>query len=220
MKKLLIVDDEDAMRGLYRKRLSNTYEIFETGDAGQALALALEHKPDAILLDLKMPKYDGFELCKNFRSLSYTSSLPIFVLTGQAGDYKKECEAMGATGYFEKPIDFKTLKRELEMTFKATPEMRDEGSDLTLKVALKIKGRDADGEQFVDSTETESVSANGFLCVSPRKLEEGSALQVFLAGRNERYAGIATIVEREPAGLAEHRYRFKFDGETENWILQ
>ncbi|MGA6983886.1 MAG: response regulator [Candidatus Sulfotelmatobacter sp.] len=220
MKKLLIVDDEDAMRGLYRKRLSNTYEIFETGDAEQALAMALEHKPDGILLDLKMPKYDGFELCKNFRSLSYTSLLPIFVLTGQAGDYKKECEAMGATGYFEKPIDFKLLKRELEATFKASPEIRSEGTDLTLKVALKLKGRDAEGEQFADSAETESVSPNGFQCISFRRMEEGSLLEVFIAGRSEQYAGIATIVERAPAGLSEHRYRFRFDGEKENWILQ
>ena len=120
MKKLLIVDDDEALRGLICRRLSNTYAVFETGEPEQALALALEHKPDAILLDLRMPKFDGFELCRNFRSLSYTSNLPIFVITGESGGHKKECETIGATGYFEKPIDFAKLKQTLATTLDAT----------------------------------------------------------------------------------------------------
>jgi len=82
MRKLLIVDDDSAMRGLMRMRLSDSYEIFDTEDPEQALALALEHKPDAVLMDLMMPKFSGFELCQSFHSLSYTSYLPIFVITG------------------------------------------------------------------------------------------------------------------------------------------
>src|SRR3981189_3485162 len=111
MKKLLIVDDDEALRGLLRRRLSSTYTVFETGDPEQALALALEHKPDAILLDLRMPKFDGFALCRSFLSRSYTADLPIFVITGESGSHKKECEAIGANGYFEKPIDFVKLKQ-------------------------------------------------------------------------------------------------------------
>jgi DNA-binding response OmpR family regulator len=220
MKKLLIVDDEDAMRGLYRRRLSRSYEVFETGDPEQALALALEHKPDAILLDLKMPKYNGFELCRNFRSISHTSDLPIFVITGESGDHKKECEAMKATGYFEKPIDFDKLQHTLEATFKARPATRPDGMVLRLQVALKLRGTDAGGEVFAEQTVTESVSPNGFLCVSTRTLKEGSTLDVFLSGRTERHAGVARIMERVPAGLDLHRYRFKFDGEKKDWILQ
>jgi CheY-like chemotaxis protein len=220
MNKLLIVDDEETMRGLYRRRLSGVYEVFETGDSEQALALALEHKPDAILLDLKMPKYDGFELCQNFRSLSHTSKVPIFVITGESGNHQKECEAIGANGYFEKPLDFEKLKHTLETTLQAQPAVRSGDAELTMRVALSLKGRDAGGEPFVDRVETESVSASGFRCVSERMLEEGSLLQVFLAGRTELHAAAARVVERVPAGLARHRYRLKFDGEKENWILQ
>lgn len=220
MKKLLIVDDEDAMRGLYRKRLSGAYEVFDTGDSEQALALALEHKPDALLLDLKMPKYDGFELCQNFRSLSHTSNLPIFVITGESGDHKKQCEAMGATGYFQKPIDFKELNRTLESALKDSLAARSAETELPMRVALKLLGEDSGGEQFADRTETESVSVNGFLCESARMLEEGSSLQVFLSGRTEILAGVARIVERVPAGLSRHRYRFTFEGDKKHWILQ
>lgn len=220
MKKLLIVDDEDAMRGLYRRRLSDVYEVFETGEPEQALALALEHKPDAVLLDLKMPKYDGFDLCRNFRSLSHTSNLPIFVITGQSGNHKQECEAIGVTGYFEKPLDFAKLKRTLEISLQARPATRSEGGELSMRVALTLKGRDSAGEPFADPAETESVSTSGFLCVSARKLEKGSTLDVFLAGRTDVHLGVARIVERVSAGLERHRYRFTFDGEKKNWILR
>jgi CheY-like chemotaxis protein len=215
MKKLLIVDDEEAMRGLYRRRLSELYELFETGDPEQALALALRHKPDAILLDLRMPKYDGFELCRNFRALSHTSQVPLFVITGEAG-HRKECEAIGANGYIEKPVDFGKLKRMLEATLHVKP---GGGAELHMRVVLKLKGKDAAGEPFDDRVETESISANGFSCISLRNLG-GGALQVFLVGRNETLVGLARPVERVSAGLDRQRYRFLFEGEPKNWIVQ
>ena len=84
MKKILVVDDESAMRGLFRMRLADMYDVVDTGDPEQALAIALEQKPDAILLDLMMPKFSGFELCQSFHSLSYTSHVPIYVITGES----------------------------------------------------------------------------------------------------------------------------------------
>ncbi|HEV2398632.1 MAG TPA: response regulator [Candidatus Sulfotelmatobacter sp.] len=57
MHKILIVDDDKAMCDLLRACLSEGYEVIDTQDPEQALGLALEHKPDAILLDLMMPKF-------------------------------------------------------------------------------------------------------------------------------------------------------------------
>ena len=78
--KILIVDDDEATLELMRIRLSEAYEAICTRDPEQALGLALEHKPDAILLDLMMPKFSGFELCQSLRSLSYTSTIPIIAM--------------------------------------------------------------------------------------------------------------------------------------------
>ena len=128
MKKLLIVDDDSAMRGLMRARLSDTYEIFDTESPEQALALALEHRPDAVLLDLMMPKFSGFELCQSFHALSYTSYLPIFVISGAAGNkYKEQCDKLGVADYFDKPVDFKKLKERLAAELQTSrPERRAE----------------------------------------------------------------------------------------------
>ena len=219
MKKLLIVDDDEALRGLYRRRLSSAYELFETGEPEQAMALALENRPDAILLDLKMPKFNGFELCRNFRSLSYTSKVPIFVVTGQSGNYKKECETMGATGYFEKPIDFVKLKQTLAAALDATESKQREIQPLGIRVGLKLHGTDGRGEQFTELVATESASPEGFQFNSPRDFAEGSELDVFLTGNTERHVGHARVAERFSAGLQLQAYRAVFDGTTD-WILQ
>ena len=84
MPKILVVDDDPALRGMMRMRFSDSYQVSETGDPEQNLALALEQKPDAILLDLQMPGFSGFDLCQSLHSLSYTSRIPIFIGTGEA----------------------------------------------------------------------------------------------------------------------------------------
>ena len=60
MPRLLIVDDDDAVRKVLRFRLKDSYEIIDTKSPEEALALALQQKPDAILLDLMMPRCSGF----------------------------------------------------------------------------------------------------------------------------------------------------------------
>jgi CheY-like chemotaxis protein len=82
MARILIVDDDEAIRRLVRLNLTDLYEVFDTGQPEEALALALEHKPDAILLDLRMPGYSGFELCKTLTSFSATQLIPVFVISG------------------------------------------------------------------------------------------------------------------------------------------
>src|ERR1700686_2451991 len=114
MPKILVVDDDDAIRGLIKARLSGTSQVIYTRAPVQALGLALEHKPDAILLDLMMPDCSGFELCQSLHTLSYTARIPIFVLSGESSaKYRDYVRNLGACGYFEKPIDFAQLKSRL-----------------------------------------------------------------------------------------------------------
>src|SRR5260370_39214364 len=72
MNTLLVVDDDEAMRRLIRLSLAVSYKIVDTGEPEHALALALWHKPDAMLSDLRMPKSSGFELCQRFTACSST----------------------------------------------------------------------------------------------------------------------------------------------------
>src|SRR5260370_4761577 len=111
MGKLLVVDDDEALRRLMHLELGETYEVIDTGEPEHGLALALEHRPDAILLDLRMPKYSGYELCQTFTSFSRTQTIPGVIVSGEAVAHTKEhCKQLGAAGYFEKPLDFAALK--------------------------------------------------------------------------------------------------------------
>jgi len=112
MEKLLVVDDDEALRRLMRLELSDTYEVIDSGEPEQGLALALEHRPGAILLDLRMPKYSGYELLQTFTSFSRTQMIPVIIVSGEAGGQTKEhCKQLGAADYIEKPIDFSRIGR-------------------------------------------------------------------------------------------------------------
>ena len=96
------------------KELKIALDLQRAGKPEEALALALEHKPDAILLDLRMPGYSGFELCKTFTTFSATQLIPVFIISGEGGAKTKDfCRQLGASAYFEKPIDFEALRTRL-----------------------------------------------------------------------------------------------------------
>src|SRR5579864_1460816 len=153
MDKILLVDDDDALRGLLKMRLSDTYETIDTGNPVQALELALQHKPRAILLDLMMPDCSGFELCQSFHNLSYTSRIPIFVVTGEsAAKYRDYMSNLGAAGYFEKPIDFINLKARLAAELNNRPLERRAHVRVRMRLIVKLKGTDASQRSFEQLT--------------------------------------------------------------------
>jgi DNA-binding response OmpR family regulator len=220
MLKILIVDDDKVTLGLMRKRLSDAYEIIETEDPQQALALALNHKPDAILLDLMMPGFSGFELCQSFRALSYTSVIPIFVISGEAEPkYKDHCINLGATAYFEKPLNFDELKSRLAVELQNTKVEQRAQARVRMSLDIKLKGVEANGVEFEEKTKTENVSAEGFMCTSMSSLVKDALIEVFLLSGGEHYAGRARVVRKEASG-AWRRYGFRFEGKTAAWPLQ
>ncbi len=222
MEKILVIDDDDSMRGLIKMRLSDTYETIDTGDPIQALGLALEHKPRAILLDLMMPDCSGFELCQSFHNLSYTARIPIFVVTGEsAAKYREYMSNLGATGYFEKPIDFSKLKSRLAAELQTRQSERRAHVRVRMKLILKLKGVDESQRSFEQLTTTENVSAGGFLCTLSLTLSTASSYLVFLSGAgHERYVGCVRVVRKEAPGTPWQRYAFQFTERTPEWILQ
>lgn len=222
MQKILIVDDDDAMRGLVKLRLSDTYEVIDTGSPEQALGLALEHKPAAILLDLMMPDCSGFELCQSLHTLSYTARIPIFVVSGEsAAKYRDYVSNLGASGFFEKPLNFPELKSRLAQALQTGHPERRSHVRVRMKFVLKLKGTDERGRSFEQLTTTENVSAGGFLCGFPVALAADAVVEVFLSGAGQdRFVGRARAVRLEEADTPLQRCGFQFVERTSEWILQ
>jgi len=220
-RRILVIDDDEAMRGMIRHRLQREYQIVETGDPTEALALALEYKPDCILLDLSMPLFSGLELCQTFRSLSHTRMIPIFVITGQlASDHQDACLNLGATEFFQKPLDFRRLKDSLKAL--PTNERKDRRAEVRvqLKVVLKLVGRDANGKAFELLTYTDNVSVSGFSCRCPIALSEDTVVEVLQAGGGgERLVGEAQLIHTEWASLPWQTCGFLFTSKKGMWIL-
>jgi CheY-like chemotaxis protein len=221
MPKIMIVDDEESMRSLLRLRLSDMGEIVETGHPEQALGFALEHRPDVILMDLMMPKCSGFELCQSLHSLSYTSLIPVYVITGESGaKYREHCKSLGAKGYFEKPVDFAALRTTLQQELQSKQPERRAHVRVRMRLILKLKGKDGSGKDFEASGVTENASQGGFLCACTAVLTKGTVVEVFLSGERDQYAGRAVVVRRESPGAPWQRYGFQFQEITSDWVLQ
>ena len=219
MRRLLIVDDDEAIRRLFRLNLADDYEIIDTADPEQALGLAMEHKPDAILLDMQMPKFSGFDLCRTFNSFSQTHLVPIFVISGAMRDDEKEaCAALGASGFFGKPIDFDALRARLATVKRQTTVPRSEVR-VQIRVPVNVHGTDINGTAFRELTTTENVSLSGLLCTCKAVLKNESVVEVFLANMGQRFVGKARCVRKDTREGETPQYAFRFIGKPENWIL-
>ena len=116
MKKVLIADDLPKVVELVRVTLEDKdYKIIETSNGKETLRKAREEQPDAILLDIMMPKMDGFEVCRQLKKDPQTKEIPIIMLTakGQKVDKEKGREA-GANDYITKPFSPSVLLIKIE----------------------------------------------------------------------------------------------------------
>ena len=221
MEKVLIVDDDDALRRLMRLELSDKYEVFDSGDPEQGLALALEHRPDIILLDLRMPKYSGYELLQTFTSFSRTLMIPVIVVSGEAGGQTKEhCKQLGAAGYFEKPIDFDALRAYIHQLAKTRQYIPRSEVRVRLRVRLMLRGTDSQGRKLEEVATTENVSLNGFLCTCAAEFTTGSILDVYMTSYGEDYVGKVKIVHSDYKAAPLRHYGCRFLQKTGPWVLQ
>jgi two-component system, cell cycle response regulator DivK len=110
-KKILIVEDNEDSRELVVKVLRNKgYEMVEAADGEEALEKAVSEMPDLILLDISLPKLDGYEVAKRLKSREEFREIPIIAFTAHAmkGDREKAIVA-GFEGYISKPVDIREL---------------------------------------------------------------------------------------------------------------
>lgn len=125
--KVLLVEDEEYPRELIKLALKpGDYEIIEATDGEEALRLAEREQPDAIILDLMIPKIDGFEVCRRLRENRVTRHIPLLVVTARSHvvDRVKGLRA-GADDYITKPYDPIEVKARLEAMLRRIYMERD-----------------------------------------------------------------------------------------------
>jgi len=110
-KKILIAEDNAEVRRILSMRLEiNGFNVVSVENGEEALKEVKKEKPDLIMLDLMMPKINGFETCRMLKFDDKYKDIPIIVLSAldQQGDREKAVEN-GADAYFIKPFDLELL---------------------------------------------------------------------------------------------------------------
>ncbi len=108
MTKVLVIDDDDNICELFRMYLEKEgYEVRTAGDGVEGLEAFRKHEPDIVLLDVMMPKKDGWQVCREIREHSVT---PIIMITAKGDTIDKVLGLeLGADDYMVKPIDMKEM---------------------------------------------------------------------------------------------------------------
>ncbi len=115
-KRILIVDDErDLVETITFRLEASGYEVLAAYDGAEGLEKARTEKPDIILLDVMMPKMDGYQVCRMLKFDEEFKNIPIIMLTARGQDMdKKTGTDVGADGYITKPFDSKMLMEEIK----------------------------------------------------------------------------------------------------------
>jgi CheY-like chemotaxis protein len=121
-KKILIADDERDVRLLVRKMLDRDYILLEVSNGEEAVAAAKAQQPDLILMDLIMPKMDGYTACSQIKADQATGGIPVVILTAVGHELnKKFATEMGAAGYITKPFNTHDLIDTISRLLAGTP---------------------------------------------------------------------------------------------------
>lgn len=113
--RVLVVDDKWENRSVLVDLLCPLgFEVIEAVDGQNCLEKTLQHKPDVILLDMRMPIMDGFEAVKRLRQLPFVDRVIVIAMSASAFDYDQEkCLAVGCDGFISKPVRVEKLLEQL-----------------------------------------------------------------------------------------------------------
>ncbi|MGM1061730.1 response regulator transcription factor [Saccharothrix sp. Mg75] len=180
--RILVVDDDRAVRESLRRSLQfNGYQVDLAGDGRQALESVVSQRPDAMVLDVMMPRLDGLEVCRRLRSTG--DDLPILVLTARdaVSDRVSGLDA-GADDYLPKPFALEELLARLRALLRrATTDTGEEPAGAVLRFAdLELDPGTRDvrrGERPISLTRTEFALLELFLAHPKQVLTRGRILE-------------------------------------------
>ena len=131
---VLAVDDSPEVLALLRARLKpEAIELVTAGSYAEGLALALELRPDLVLLDVEMPEHSGFDLCRRLKEEPSTANIPVIFLTGSSDiETKVHGFDLGASDYVTKPFH----PAELRARVRAALRMKRAQDLLTLRAQI------------------------------------------------------------------------------------
>ncbi len=119
--RIMVVDDEDDIREALVQLLEGTYQVTSARDGSEAVRLALEDPPELVVMDLVMPRMDGFGAIEALRADSTTADVPVILISARGDDLTRvKGLDLGAVDFLQKPFSERELKARIERTLRMT----------------------------------------------------------------------------------------------------
>jgi len=152
-KKILIIDDSPFFRGQLKLTLNKEYDVVEAGTGAEGMDMVKIEKPDLVLLDVVMPDYSGFEICRILREAESNNLMPIIMITSQ--DAQEDILVgleLGADDYVKKPFNERELISRIKNIFRRIDRNRNAnpltGLNGNLEIERDITSRITRGAAF------------------------------------------------------------------------
>jgi two-component system alkaline phosphatase synthesis response regulator PhoP len=213
--RILIVEDDPSIRlGLRRSLEFEGFAIELAKDGEEAIQRAFDRKPDLIVLDLMLPKVNGFEVCRTVRK--YDSTIPIVILSakGDEGDKVLGLE-LGADDYITKPFSIRELTARIKAALRRRKAMEG-GVESFEEGNLKI---DFSGQTLVVDGEVRELSTREFNLLRHLIQNRGRVLsrdQILNKVWGYDYDGTPRTIDNF---INKLRQKIELDAQAPEWIL-
>jgi putative two-component system response regulator len=119
-RRILVADDEPLLRRMYQSYLSGEgYEVVAASDGDEAIQKAHADAPDLVITDVKMPKSDGYEVCRALKEDKETRHVPVVIVSALGGEFDvNRGFQVGANEYLTKPLDLEELRERIDAIFR------------------------------------------------------------------------------------------------------
>ena len=213
--KILVVDDDNNISELLKVYFTNEgYEVKTASDGVEGISFFKMYEPDIVLLDIMLPKKDGWQVCREIREMS---SKPIIMITAKGEVFDKVLGLeLGADDFLVKPFDMKELSARVKAVLRRYQAHTNQDDDEVVKFEnieisrqkyeLKLKGKSVD--------------------IPPKELE----LLYFLASNYNRVFtrdqlldkvwGFDYLGDSRTVDVHVKRWREKLEGASDKWILK
>jgi PAS domain S-box-containing protein len=216
---ILVVDDNAALLLMMTKMLvDNGYEVLSAKNGPDALALAQQHTPHLILLDVIMPGMSGYDVCTRLKSEPATRDIPVVFVSGLTETAEKISGLkLGALDYITKPVDKAILLTKADVfvnlcrNHRQNMAMHDEQKRLNLELQQFSKAIDcaSDGVVFTDTEGRITFVNMAFGYLSQRVFSEvaGQVLDILFSGNPMTQSSFLKVFDGEPVTIEENLLR-------------
>jgi len=191
---IAVIDDDEKITALLRRSLAfEGYEVTTASDGAEGLKLIAQKAADLIVLDVMMPKMDGWEVCRRLREAGIVSPILLLTAKDEVSDRVKGLD-LGADDYLVKPFALEELMARVRALLRRRPERTDEGGQFRFEdLVMDVDAREvARGDRRIELTAKEFDLLHLFM-QNPKRVLSRDLIMERIWGYD--YSGESNVLE-------------------------